>query len=37
MQIQTSLYSGIVTGSPTVTTSAGFTIVKWTSSGTYTA
>jgi hypothetical protein len=37
MQIQTSLYSGITTGSPIVTTSGGFTIVKWTSSGTYTA
>jgi hypothetical protein len=33
----TSRYSGTTTGSPTVTTSGSFTILKYTSSGSYTA
>jgi hypothetical protein len=33
----TSSYSGVVTGSPTVTTSGSNTILTFTSSGTYTA
>ena len=32
-----SFYTGTTTGSPTVTTSAGYTILKFTSSGSYTA
>jgi hypothetical protein len=30
-------YTGVTTGSPTVTTSGGNTIIKFTASGTYTA
>ena len=37
ISIPTSVYTGTVTGSPTVTTSGAFTIIKFTSSGTYTA
>jgi hypothetical protein len=33
----TSSYTGTTTGSPTVTTSAGQTILTYTNSGTYTA
>jgi hypothetical protein len=35
--IPTFLYSGTTTGSPTVTTNGPDTIVKFTSSGSYTA
>jgi hypothetical protein len=37
ISVATSNYTGITTGSPTVTTSGSNTIIKWTSSGTYTA
>jgi len=37
LSIPTSSYSGVTTGSPTVTTSGGNTIVKYTSTGTYKA
>jgi hypothetical protein len=37
LRIPTSIYSGNTTGSPTVTTDGSFTIVKYTSSGIYTA
>ena len=37
LSIITGNYSGVTTGSPTVTTSGGYTILKYTSSGTYTA
>jgi hypothetical protein len=37
MRILTSLYSGVVTGSPVVTVDGLYTVVKWNSSGTYTA
>jgi hypothetical protein len=39
ISIPTSLYSGTVTGAPTVTTISGgtITILRYTSSGTYTA
>lgn len=37
LSVPTSSYSGIKTGSPTVTTSGSNTILKYTSSGTYTA
>ena len=37
LSIPTANYTGVVTGSPTVTTSGSNTIVKFTSSGTYTA
>lgn len=35
LSIPTSNYSGVITGSPTVTTSGGNTILRFTSSGTY--
>jgi hypothetical protein len=37
MRILTSEYSGVTTGSPTVTTDGSYTVVKYTSSGSYTA
>ena len=37
LSIPTSAYTGTITGSPTVTTSGSNTILKYTSSGTYTA
>lgn len=37
LQVATASYSGITTGSPTVSTSGGNTIIKFTSSGSYTA
>ena len=37
LSVPTSSYSGTTTGSPTVTTSGSNTIIKFTSSGTYTA
>jgi len=37
LSLATASYTGIVTGSPTVTTSGSSTIIKFTSSGTYTA
>jgi hypothetical protein len=37
LSIFTALYSGVVTGSPTVTTSGSNTILKFTSSGSYSA
>jgi hypothetical protein len=37
LSVPTANYSGTVTGSPTVTTSGSNTIIKFTSSGTYTA
>ena len=37
LKVPTSSYTGTTTGSPTVTTSGDYTIVKYTSSGTYTA
>jgi hypothetical protein len=37
LSVLTSAYTGLVTGSPTVTTSGANTIIKYTSSGTYTA
>jgi hypothetical protein len=36
-RIKTAKYSGVTTGSPTVTTDGDYTILKWTDSGTYTA
>jgi hypothetical protein len=37
LSIPTANYTGTTTGSPTVTTSGSFTILKYTASGTYTA
>jgi hypothetical protein len=37
LSILTANYTGTVTGSPTVTTSGSNTIIKFTSSGSYTA
>lgn len=37
LKILTSLYSGITTGSPTVTTDGSYTVIKFTASGSYTA
>jgi hypothetical protein len=37
LSVPTNRYSGITTGSPTVTVSGTNTILKFTSSGTYTA
>ena len=37
LRILTSQYSGVTTGSPTVTTDGSYTVVKYTSSGSYTA
>jgi len=37
MRILTALYSGVVTGSPTVTTDGAYTVVEWASAGEYTA
>jgi len=37
LRLPTADYSGTTTGSPTVTTSGSDTIIKWTSSGSYTA
>jgi type II secretory pathway component GspD/PulD (secretin) len=37
ISVLTSQYTGTVTGSPTVTTNGNQTVIKWTSSGTYTA
>jgi hypothetical protein len=36
LKIPTADYSGTTTGSPTVTTTGTFTIIKFTASGTYT-
>jgi hypothetical protein len=37
LAVPTSLYTGTTSGSPTVTTSSGFTIMSFTASGSYTA
>jgi hypothetical protein len=37
LSIPTSNYSGTTTGSPTVTTNGSYTVLTYTSSGTYTA
>jgi hypothetical protein len=37
VSVLTSQYTGTTTGSPTVTTSGGRTIMKFTTSGSYTA
>ena len=37
LSVPTASYSGITTGSPTITTSGGDTIIKFTVSGSYTA
>lgn len=36
LKVLTSAYSGTTTGSPTVTTDGSYTVIKYTSSGTYT-
>jgi hypothetical protein len=33
----TLFYTGLVTGSPTVTTDGAYTVIKFTATGTYTA
>jgi hypothetical protein len=37
LSIQTTRYTGVVTGTPTVTTNGLYTVVKFTQSGTYKA
>jgi hypothetical protein len=37
LRVLTSWYSGVTTGSPTVTTDGSYTVIKFTSSGSYTA
>jgi hypothetical protein len=37
LSIPTINYTGITTGSPTVTTNGSYTVLTYTSSGTYTA
>jgi hypothetical protein len=37
LSVPTASYSGVITGSPTVTTSGSNTIITFTASGTYTA
>jgi len=37
LSVPTANYSGTTTGSPIVTTSGGYTIITFTSSGSYTA
>ena len=37
ISIPTANYSGVTTGSPTVTTNGAFTVIKFTANGTYTA
>jgi hypothetical protein len=37
LRLLTSLYTGTVTGSPTVTTDGSYTVISYTSTGTYTA
>jgi hypothetical protein len=37
LSVLTTNYSGVTTGSPTVTTSGSNTILKFTASGSYTA
>jgi hypothetical protein len=37
LSILTTKYTGVTTGSPTVTTNGSYTVVKFTQSGTYRA
>jgi hypothetical protein len=37
LSVTTISYSGTTTGSPTVTTNGSYTVLQFTSSGTYTA
>jgi hypothetical protein len=37
LSVPTAIYSGVSTGSPTITTSGSNTILKFTASGSYTA
>jgi hypothetical protein len=37
LSVPTARYSGTTTGSPTVSTNGDYTVIKWTSSGSYTA